>query len=123
MLQLLYSGGTFDVVQNGALGTASGVPQLVMPLTPYNVLRRTDRSQPIFRLTAADLDDPAGSSSNQYDSQQKKILAVRFLMLDNNTRFPSDQQGGANTDIYRISGAHTARWYETTIPLRGLDRN
>lgn len=121
-LQLIYSGGNLSYVDGNTVRTET-VPQLIVPLTPRTVLRRTNPSQrtPIFRLVNYDYSNlyPTGDFAGLIDPDGRDgrlALNMRILLLDDETL--------ANKLVNKTNTRVTpqARWYENTVLLHNMKR-
>lgn len=110
-LQLVYSGGRQNVLPDtgGDPVATNGVPQITQDLTGSYILRKTDRSTPIFRLVRYNSSDIQGNGIIDASSNQGVVaLQVRVLMFDRND--PSRPL------------VVKPRWHETVVTLRNMVR-
>lgn len=122
-LEVVYPGGSHNE-QSQIAGTPpvqqNGLPQLRKPLTASYVLRRTDRSTPLFRLQYYDSSNIANTGFvDQNSGNGEFALQVRLLMFDsesiaNQLKTPGTPGGGR---------VYYPRWHESTITLRNMTRN
>lgn len=125
-LQLIYSGSEgmpFYYVDGGRVQSET-VDQIVASLTPNIVLRRDERDDrtPIFRLVSYDHEQNRGSNAGMPDeskSDGKTAMAVKLLLLDTET-VSITESGGIS--IQKGSRIPSARWYETMIGLKNMER-